>query len=94
MAQMRNVEKRIFDMEGFEVRIKDVNGRRLRPTDSLNMYSCCERMAKNTWTVQEWKNERFTRDYPDHQVDVMDGKGAIARGNTTLARVRDTYSEE
>ena len=91
MARVRNVEKRIFDIEGFEVRIRNINGRALSRNGELPMYTFYERMAPNKWRVQEWKDNRFNRDYPGHRVDVLDGTGRAARGQTTLGTVRDSY---
>jgi hypothetical protein len=94
MALVKNVEKRIFDIEDFEVRIRDANGRALKRNGQLRMYKNYERQAQNNWKVSEWKEQRFDRRYPRLEVDVLDGQGNVARGNTTLGRVRDTYSEE
>jgi hypothetical protein len=92
MSRVRNVEKRIFDIEGFEVRIRNQDGRALPYNGDLPMYTCYERMAPNKWRVQEWKDTRFYRDYPGFKVDVFDGNGRVARGNSTLGNIRDTYN--
>ena len=94
MAQVRNVEKRIYEIEGFGVAIRNMNGRRLSATGDLPMYAFYEKMAPNKWTVQKWKNDRFLCNYPGCQVDVFNGKGRKAIGQTTLATLRDTYLEE
>jgi len=94
MALVKNVEKRIFDIEGFEVTIRDANGRALKKNAQLRMYRNYERQAQNNWKVSEWKEQRFSPNYPGLEVDVLDGQGHVARGNTTLWRLRDSYSED
>lgn len=94
MAIVKNVEKRIFDIVAFEVRSKNVNGRALNSNSNLALYTCYERMASNKWTVQDWKDNRFKRDYPGYLVDVLDGNGRVARGSMVLGRIRDTYLVE
>lgn len=94
MALVKNVEKRIFDIEGFEVRIRDANGRALNRNSQIPMYPNYERQSQNNWRVSEWKEKKFNITYPRLKVDVLDGQGNVARGMRILGRVRDTYSED
>jgi hypothetical protein len=52
-----------------------------------------ERAAKDSWTVQQWKRERFLRIYPGFQVDVLSGRRSSARGQTRLETLRDGYEQ-
>jgi hypothetical protein len=93
MAKVKNVEKRIWDIEGFAVIIK-YNGRDVRSDYSgLPQYTVYERMAKNDITVAAWKENRFYPSYPGFEVDVLDGDGNVCQGNTKLGTVRDSYSD-
>ncbi|AHF94921.1 hypothetical protein OPIT5_29910 [Opitutaceae bacterium TAV5] len=94
MTKVKNVEKRIWDIEGFDVVIKQ-NGKNKRSDASgLPHYIKYEKMAKNDMTVSEWKKARFSPTFPGYTVDVIDGNGKKVTGNTKLGTVRDTYSEE
>ncbi len=62
MALVKNVEKRIWDVEQFDVVIKHADGRDMRgDRTGIPMYSY-DRMAKNSITVATWKEQRF---YPN-----------------------------
>jgi hypothetical protein len=94
MALVKNVEKRIWDIEGFDVAIKHPGGRNLRSDKKkLPMYPF-EVALKNDCTIAQWINSRFRPKYSGFEVDVLDGFGNVVRGNTKLGNVRDTYLEE
>lgn len=93
MAIVKNVEKRIWDLEQFQVVIRHSDGRDMRGDRvGIPMYSY-DRMAKNAMTVAEWKTQRFFPAYVGLDVDVLDGAGNIVNGNTLLSSVRDSYAE-
>jgi hypothetical protein len=95
MPKVKNVEKRIWDTEGFDVTIRHGDGKDMRgDKNDLPQYSKFERMAKNDMTVADWKTIRFAGMYPGLNVDVLDGNGNPVVGNTKLGNVRDTYDEE
>lgn len=89
MPKVQNIEKRIYDIEGFEVDItKDTKN--VRGDLQLPKQYEAERMSKNSMTVGEWKN-KFKTQYPGYDVVVKKNKGEKASGQTKLATVRDTY---
>ena len=91
---MKNVEKRIWDIEGFDVTIRHADGRDMRgDRQGVPPYEY-DRMARNSMTVAAWKDQRFAAIYPGFTVDVVDGLGNVVPGNTVLATVRDSYAEE
>jgi hypothetical protein len=94
MAKVRNVEKRIYDIEGFEVTIQNGNGRALQDNNELPMYNPGSKMACNSWSVQEWKEKRFYTAYPGCKAKVLLENGKGARGNQHLSTIRDTYLAE
>ncbi len=94
MPLVKNVEKRIWDIEQFAVIIRHADGRDMKGNrEGLPMFGY-DRMARNSWTVSEWKNQRFCPNYAGLEVDVLDGSGQPATGNTLLSNVRDSYSED
>jgi hypothetical protein len=94
MPLVKNVEKRIWDVEQFDVIIRHGDGRDMRgDRNGIPMYPF-DRMAKNSMTVASWKEHRFQPTYPGLSVDVLYGDGETAPGNTLLSSVRDSYAEE
>ena len=95
MPLLRSVQQKIDDKEGFQVRFtnrltgRDINDN-LKGVPQYHFH----RMAKNTWTVGGWKRLRFRNFYPGFEVEVLYGDGGVAPGQTRLATVRDSYSEE
>jgi hypothetical protein len=95
MAKVKSVEKRIWDVEGFDVRILHLDGRDVRgDMEGLPQYSRYERAAKNEMTVSDWKEKRFKSTYAGFDVDVVDGHGNSVHGGTKLGNVRDSYEED
>jgi hypothetical protein len=91
MAFYKTVKKQIRKCEGFEVKIKhDV--REINPKTNLPVYGY-KNALKNIKSVAQWKTDRFLKRYPGYEVDVLHAKGKVARGNTKLGTVRDTYLE-
>lgn len=92
MPKVKNIEKKIYDVEGFEVTIrhdgKDVRGDMIMPVQYQG-----ERMTRNSFSVSEWKG-KFNKQYPGYEVDVLKNDGTKASGQTKLSTVRDTYLED
>ncbi len=94
MALLKNVEKRVWDIEQFDVTIRHADGRDMRgDRNGVPMYNY-DRMAKNSMTVADWKGQRFNPQYPGFTVDVLDGNGQSVAGNTLLSNVRDSYADD
>jgi len=95
VPKLKNVEKKIWDIESFAVTIKYFDGRDVRgDLKDFPQYPAFEKMAKNDWTVAEWREKRFAVYYPGYDVDVLDGYGQTVGGNMKLATVRDSYYDE
>lgn len=94
MPKMKSVEKKIWDVEGFDVVVKDSNGTDIR-SDRGGIPQYDKKIAaKNSMTVSDWKKKRFNTQYPGFKVDVINGDGEIASGQTLLGTVRDSYRED
>jgi hypothetical protein len=93
MALVKNVEKRIWDVEEFDVIIRHEDGRDVRgDRTGIPMYDF-SRKAKDSMTVSAWTDQRFQPKYPGYWVEVPDGYGSPVIGNTLLSTVRESYSE-
>ena len=92
MPKVKNIEKKIYDVEGFEVVIKH-EGKDVRSDASLPKQYAGQRMTKNSASVSDFK-EKFQRQYPGYTVDVLKSDGSKAAGQTKLSTVRDTYLDD
>jgi hypothetical protein len=80
MPKVKTIEKKIWDIEGFNVRILSDEGRDIRgDRDGLPSYKY-ERAAKNDMTVATWKDQRFQSSYPGFRAAVYDGDGYEVHG--------------
>jgi len=94
LARVGRVELRISQIEGFLVKIQHLTGADVR-SDRAGMPAWpYERAAKDSWTVAQWKRERFQPVYPGFNVEVVDGDGNLVHGGMRLESVRDTYAED
>jgi hypothetical protein len=93
MPKVGRVELRISQIEGFLVKIHHLDGRDVR-SDRQGMPSWpYERAAKDSWTVADWRRERFNTVYPGFDVDVLDGDCVPAAGQTRLENLRESYDD-
>lgn len=91
MATVRSVERRIFNVEGFRVVIRHLDGRDVRgDREHLPSYPF-GRAMKNRSNVKDWKRRRFQSTYPGFEVDVISEHGSRVHGGTLLGTVRDGY---
>lgn len=90
MPKVQAIEKRIFNVEGFDVIIRGQDGKDLRSDMVLPKQYQAERMTRNSHSVSQWK-DKFKEQYPGYEIDVLNGHGNKVRGNTKLSNVRDSY---
>ena len=89
MPLVKNIEKRIFNIEGFEVNIL-YNGKNVRGDASLPTQYYAERMTRNSFSVSDFR-EKFQNQYPGYSIEVLRADGKKVSGQTKLSTVRDTY---
>ena len=93
MAKLKNVEKRIFEIEGFEVVVKNTEGKDVHGNkEGFNQWDG-RKQTKNSMTVNGFK-DKIEKKYQGYKVDVLDADGNVQSGNKLLGNVRDTYLEE
>lgn len=93
MPLVKNVEKKIWDVQGFDVRFKTPDGKDVRGDKKDMPQYQRVKMSKNDSTVSEFKRN-IKKQYPGYDIDVLMGDGAPANGNTKLGTVRDSYEED
>jgi hypothetical protein len=91
---LKNLEKKIWYFEGFQVRLVEIKGGRDVRGDQLNVgnYSF-KRRARNNLTVKEYIGARLKRfEQYGWTGQVIRGDGSTAHDHTSLENVRDSYS--
>jgi type I restriction enzyme M protein len=92
MKSPRTVSNDIWDVEGFEVAFVSPDGSDLAH-QRVPDYPF-QRAARGSWTVANWREHRFTPNYPDFGIEVYNGYGEVVHGKTYLSTVRATYEVE
>lgn len=93
MPKLNFVEKRIFEIEGFHVDFTDVNGKNLRDDKQIPKQYEAERATRNSFSVKDFK-EKLKRQFPGYDFKVLNSDGTVAKGQTKLYTVRDTYLDD
>ena len=93
MAKIKAVEKRMLDIEGFDVQFCQ-NGKDVRSDRTGIPQYPYERAAKDEITVSDWRGTRFFPNYPGFTVEVLDGDGNFAHGGMKLGNLRDPYASD
>lgn len=89
MPRADYIEKTVWDIEGFQIAIMQ-NGVNVRGDKNIPKQYVAMRMSKNSFTVGEWR-AKFQSQFPGYDVQVFCADGSVARGNTLLSTIRDTY---
>jgi len=89
LATKAQVEKAIFDLEGFRVEMEPFDGKRT----TLASYDFAV-MAPQRWKVSDWKNARLA-DYRllVKGLKVFRGDGTVVERDLQLGKLRDSYYE-
>ncbi|MNG78388.1 hypothetical protein D3C76_1593060 [compost metagenome] len=92
MPLVKNVEKKVWDIQGFDIKFKTPEGKDVRGDKRDMPQYTKERASKNDMTVSEFKTI-FRKQYPGYDLDVLTADGEAVNGNMKLGTVRDTYNE-
>lgn len=89
MASREQVQKAIFELEGFRVELEPFDGKR----QALPAYEYPV-MAPQRWKVSDWKNARLTAyRLLIKGATVLRGDGKPVARDLQLGKLRDTYYE-
>jgi hypothetical protein len=94
MPTIDKIAREIRDFEGFNVRIRHAASKGESSNGKTNIPGYkrrYNRIAWNTFTVNDWRRRRFVDDYPGYVVDVLKPDGSVATGTTGLAKLRELY---
>ena len=92
MATIRSIERQIYRVEGFRVRVLHGRDRRDVRGDKEGVPGFTyERAMKNDATVVQWRRQRFARKYPGFNVEVLRADDLTAHGGMKLGTLRRGY---
>ncbi|HEX5512439.1 MAG TPA: hypothetical protein VFX41_12050 [Actinomycetales bacterium] len=91
LPRVDNIERRIAEIEGFEVRILRNGANAYGNLELPVHYRRYEKRAADNFTVAEWKDVRFRPIFAGFDVQVLNGAGKAVPGQTTLRTVRQSY---
>lgn len=95
MPTVKNVQRQVFRLKGFEVRFLYEG-----PGPTAGRDVCDDRSGMPSYpyvrasadsTVADWIDRRFKASYPGFDVEVLKGDGSVASGHTRLSTVRSSY---
>ena len=88
MPKVKKVEERIANVEKFFKVSFYKNGVNVRSDkEDIPQYGYSS-AAPSSWTIAEWRSNRFKTTYPGYDVKVFLKSGSEAAGNMKLATVR------
>jgi hypothetical protein len=93
MPTTEKVTAEIQKFEGFAVRMRPAAGAPAAKT--LRSYARSHaRIARESFSVADWKRRRFDALYPNYEVEVLLANGKPAPPKTTLSKIRATYKSQ
>lgn len=92
MPTIKNVEKKISKIEGFNVRFMS-NGKDVRGDMEIPVQYQMQKMSKNSYSVGEFK-QKLKKIFVNFDFDILKRDGSKASGQTKLSTVRDTYLDD
>jgi hypothetical protein len=91
VPSIERIAAEIEKFEGFAVRIRPASNGQARKTNLRSYARSHERIARESFSVADWKRRRFDAVYPEYEVDVLFGDGRTAGPRTLLAKIRASY---
>lgn len=89
MPRTDYIEKTVYELEGFQIVITQ-KGANVRGDKFIPRQYDAAKMSKNSFTVREWQ-DKFQSQFPGYEALVLYADGSVARGNTCLSTVRESY---
>lgn len=93
MTTVQTRAQEIFEKEGFNIEVCDVNGNPVNPrANGIIGKWPYERKTKSSKTVKDFQ-DKFSQAYGGYNARVLVDDGTEAHGNTLLSNVRGSYEE-
>jgi hypothetical protein len=91
VPSIERIAAEIEKFEGFAVRIRPASKAQPAKTNLRSYARSHERIARESFSVADWKRRRFDAVYPEYEVDVLFGDGRTASPRTLLSKIRASY---
>jgi hypothetical protein len=91
VPSIERIAAEIEKFEGFAVRIRPASKAQTPKTNLRSYAHSHERIARESFSVADWRRRRFDAFYPDYEVDVLFGDGRTANARTLLSKIRASY---
>jgi hypothetical protein len=91
VPSIERIAAEIEKFEGFAVRIRPASKVQPAKTNLRSYARSHERIARESFSVADWKRRRFDAVYPEYEVDVLFGDGRAASPRTLLSKIRASY---
>ena len=89
MRSANSISDDIYNVEGFPVIFLDADGADASSKRVVDYPY--QRAARGTWSVKQWKQDRFAAAYPEFNVEVIDPDGNVVHGRTLLDNIRQSW---
>ncbi len=89
MRSANSISDDIYNVEGFPVIFLDADGADASSKRVVDYPY--QRAARGTWSVTQWKQDRFAAAYPEFNVEVIDPDGNVVHGRTLLDNIRQRF---
>jgi hypothetical protein len=91
VPSIERIAAEIEKFEGFAVRIRPASRVQTAKTNLRSYARSHERIARESFSVADWKRRRFDAYYPEYEVEVLFGDGRTASSRTLLSKIRASY---
>jgi hypothetical protein len=91
VPSIERIAAEIEKFEGFAVRIRPAAKTQPAKKNLRSYARSHERIARESFSVADWKRRRFDAVYPEYEVDVLFGDGRTAAPRTLLSKIRASY---
>jgi hypothetical protein len=93
MPNIERLQAEIAEFEGFAVKIRPAKDGASPTKSNLKSYANnFQRIARKSFSVEDWKRRRFRDTYPGYEVDVLLKNGTIAPTKAKISKIRNTYA--
>lgn len=91
MPTIKNFQRQVRRVEGFDVRVRHLDGRDVRDDMRIRADYSYQRAAAGNVSVTEWRERRAETVLPGFVVEVLSPSGKTVHGRTLLDNVRAGY---
>ena len=92
MPRISAIEKKVSSLEGFNIKIRDLQGGEVKANKQVGGDYDFKKPSKDDWTVGHWKTTRFVKNVPGFDCEVVNGAGKAVNKAMKLKNLRGSYA--